>query len=154
MANESEMRRPGSRTGSSRRTMASNSEKIALVAPMPSAREAMLNSAKTRLRRSRRTEKRRSWTNASSAVPPRVASGDLGDAQDVPEIATSGSARASPAAHAGFDAQPFLFREVKLDFVGQVLVVLGPAPDAQLQPLPPSLVANGHAAVLSGNGEP
>ena len=51
MANESEMRRPGSRTGSSRRTMASNSEKIALVAPMPSAREAMLNSAKTRLRR-------------------------------------------------------------------------------------------------------
>ena len=94
-----------------------------------------------------------SWTNASSRGPAACASGELGDAQDVPEVAARGSTRLA-GRDAGFDAQPFLFREVKLDFVGQVLVVLGPAPDAQLQPLPPSLVANGHDAVLSGNGEP
>ena len=114
----------------------------------------MLKSAKTRLRRSRRTEKRMSWTNASSAVPPRALRVSSVDSQDVPEVATRGLRAPREPRHAGFGAQPFLFREVKLDFVGQVPVVFGPAPDAQLQPLPPSIVATGHDAVLSGNGEP
>ena len=47
--------RSGSLTGSSRNTMASKSEKIALVAPMPSASDATVNRANAGLRRSSRT---------------------------------------------------------------------------------------------------
>jgi hypothetical protein len=59
-------------TGSSRSTIALISEKIALVAPMPSASERMATIEKTGPRTSRRAPKRRSFRKSSSGRSVRI----------------------------------------------------------------------------------
>ena len=70
--------------------------------------------------------------------------GDLDDARHVAEITTSGGA-GLVGAHPGLHAQPFFLGQVKGDLVGQVAVVLGAAPDTQLQPFPRALQVEGQS---------
>ena len=73
---------------------------------------------------------------------------DLDDAWHISEITTSGRA-GLVGRHPGLHAQPFFLCEVKGDLVGQVAVVLWPAPDTQLQPFPRALRVEGHRSVLT-----
>ena len=123
--------------------MASKSEKMALVAPMPSASEAMAEQREDAIAAQQAERESQILNDDSSAVSPRIERVISDHALDVAEIAARGGA-GLVGRHAGLDAQPFLLREVKRDLVGQVPVVLGAAPDPQLQPFPRSFQPERH----------
>ncbi len=128
--------------------MASNSEKIAVVAPMPSASEAMANSGEDAIAAQQPERESQILHDRLERGQAPHRAGDLDDARHVAEITTSGRA-GLVGRHPGLHAQPFFLGEVKGDLVGQVAVVLGAAPDTQLQPFPRAFRVEGHRSLLT-----
>jgi hypothetical protein len=112
--------------------MASNSEKMALVAPMPSASEVMVKNANARLRRSRRSPKVRSRAIAEEACARHVPR-DLLDQRHVAEIAPRGGAGVVDRL-AAVGPQLRFARQVEGDLVVEVALVARGAPQPLTEP--------------------